>query len=108
MTLHEIWNSNKPSLTHLKAFGCDAYVHVPKKNRSKMDKKVEKCIFIGYKDGMKGYNICNLETKKEVYRQDVAFIEIKDVFKQEVIPREEEQKKIDFELKDNESGSREE
>jgi hypothetical protein len=108
MTPHEIWTSKKPSLTHLKAFGCDAYVYVPKENRSKMDKKVEKCIFIGYKDGLKGYNIWNLETKKEVYSQDVVFREIKYVFKQEVIPREEEPEKIEFELKDNESDSREE
>ena len=26
-----------------------SYVHVPKGNRSKLDNKVEKCIFIGYK-----------------------------------------------------------
>jgi hypothetical protein len=34
---------------------------------SKLDKKVQKCIFIGYKDGLKGYKLCNLETKKVVY-----------------------------------------
>jgi hypothetical protein len=26
---HEVWNGNKPSLEHLRVFGCDAYVHVP-------------------------------------------------------------------------------
>jgi hypothetical protein len=35
----------------------------------------------------------------------VVFIEIKDVVKQEVLPRKEEPKKIGFELKDNESDS---
>jgi hypothetical protein len=58
-TLHEVWTGKKPSLEHLRVFGCDAYVHVPKENRSKMDNKVEKCIFIGYKDGMKGYKLWN-------------------------------------------------
>jgi hypothetical protein len=38
-TPHEVWNGNKPSLTHLKVFDCDAYVHVPKENKSKLDKK---------------------------------------------------------------------
>jgi hypothetical protein len=38
-------------------FGFDAYVHVPKENRIKIDKRVEKCIFIGYKDGVKGYKL---------------------------------------------------
>ena len=48
-TPQEVWTSKEHSLTHLKVFGCDAYVHVPKENRSKLDKKAEKCIFIGYK-----------------------------------------------------------
>jgi len=39
-TMHEAWTSKKPSLEHLIVFGCDAYVHVPKENRSKLDKKV--------------------------------------------------------------------
>jgi hypothetical protein len=63
-------------------FGCDAYVHVPKENRSKLDKKAEKCIFIGYKDGVKGYKLWNPETKKIVYSRDVVFREVKDVSKQ--------------------------
>jgi hypothetical protein len=64
---HEVWSGKKPSLQHLRVFGCDAYVHVPKENRSKLDKKAEKCIFIGYKDGVKGYKLWNPETKKTVF-----------------------------------------
>jgi hypothetical protein len=75
-TPHEVWSGKKPSLKHLRVFGCDAYVHVPKENRSKMDNKVEKCIFIGYKYGVKGYNLWNLETKKIFYSQDVVFREV--------------------------------
>jgi hypothetical protein len=41
--LHEVWTGKKPSLEHLTMFGGDAYVHVPKENRSKLDNKVEKC-----------------------------------------------------------------
>jgi hypothetical protein len=58
-TPQEVWTGSKPSLTHLKVFGCEAYVHVPNENRSKLDKKDEKCIFIGYKDGLKGYKLWN-------------------------------------------------
>jgi hypothetical protein len=58
-TPQEVWTGKKPSLTHLKVFGCDAYVHVPKENMSKLDKKFEKCIFIGYKNGLKGYKLWN-------------------------------------------------
>ena len=64
-TPQEVWTGKEPSLTHLEVFGCDAYV--PKENRSKLDKKDEKCIFIGYKYGLKGYKLWNPETKKVVY-----------------------------------------
>jgi hypothetical protein len=77
----EVWSGKKPSLTHLKVLGCEAYVHVPKKKKSKLDKKDEKCIFIGYKYGLKGYKFWNPETKKVLYNRDVVFREIKDVFK---------------------------
>jgi hypothetical protein len=66
-TPHKVWTGKKPSLTHLKVFGYEAYVHVPKENKSKLEKKVEKCIFIQYKDGLKGYKIWNPKTKKVVY-----------------------------------------
>jgi len=101
-TPQEVWTGKKPSLTHIKVFGCEAYVHVPKENMSKLDKKDEKCIFIGYKDGLKGYNIWNLETKKVVYNRDVVFSEMKDVVKKEVLPSKEKLEKKQFDLKDDE------
>ena len=38
-TPQEVWIGKEPSLTHLKVFGYNAYVHVPKENKSKLDKK---------------------------------------------------------------------
>jgi hypothetical protein len=107
-TPHELWFGKKPSLQHLRVFGCDAYVHIPKENRSKMDKKAEKCIFIGYKDGVKGYKLWNPETKKTVYIRDVVFKEVKDVSKQEFLPTQDEPEKIEIELVDAKSESSEE
>jgi hypothetical protein len=99
-TPHKVWSRKKPSLQNLIVFGCDAYVHVPKENISKIDKKAEKCIFIGYKDGVKGYNLWNLETKKIVYNRDVVFREVKDVSKQEFLPMQDKPEKIELELDD--------
>jgi hypothetical protein len=56
-TPHEAWNGKIPSLKHIKVFGFDAYVHVSMENRIKLDNKVEKCVFIGYKHGIKGYKL---------------------------------------------------
>ena len=100
---HELWIGKKPSLSHLRVFGCDAYVHVPKEKRTKLDNKFERCIFIGYKDGLKGYKLWNPETRKVVYSRDVVFREVKDVVKHEFLPKEPE--KIEFELKEDESDS---
>ena len=44
-------------LKHLRFFCCDDYVHAPKENKSKLDNKDDKCNFIGYKDGIKGYKL---------------------------------------------------
>jgi hypothetical protein len=48
-TPQEVWIGKKPSLTYLKVFGYEAYVHVSKENKSKIYKKAETCFFIGYK-----------------------------------------------------------
>jgi hypothetical protein len=57
MSPHELWSGKKPSVSHLKIFFYDAFVHVTKEKRSKMDMKEAKFIFIGYKEGLKGYGI---------------------------------------------------
>ena len=87
----------------MRVFGCDAYVHVPKEKRTKLDSKYEKCIFIGYKDGLKGYKLWNPVTWKVVYSQDMVFSEVKYVSKHEVQPKEP--KRIEFELKEEELDS---
>jgi hypothetical protein len=43
-----------------------------------------------------------------VYIRDVVFREIKDVVKHDVLPSKEEPKKIEFDLKDDESNFTEE
>jgi len=48
MTLEEKFIGKKLDVSHLRMFGCIVYVHVPEEKRSKLDPKVEKCIFIGY------------------------------------------------------------
>ena len=52
-TPHEVWNSKKPYISHLRVFFYDAYVHVPKEKITKLDSKYKRCIIIGYKDGLK-------------------------------------------------------
>ena len=46
----EVWIGKKLIYSHLKIFGCEAFVHGPKENRTKLDDKSRKCIFLGYAD----------------------------------------------------------
>jgi hypothetical protein len=64
MTPNEVCSGKNLSISHLKVFGCDAFVHVPKEKRSKLDKKEVRCIFIGYKEGMKGYKLWDIASRK--------------------------------------------
>ena len=70
-----------------------------------MDNKSKKCTCIGYKDGVKGYKLWNLKTKKIVYSRDVVFREVKYVSKQEFPPTQDEPEKIELELDDAKSES---
>ncbi len=71
MTSEEKFISKKPNVSHLKMFGCIAYVHVPYEKRSKLDPKAEKCIFIGYSLEQKKYKCFNPSTWKLQMNRDV-------------------------------------
>ena len=48
MTHHEVLTGEKPQVDGLRVFGCQAFVHIPKDERKKLDSKSRKCIFLGY------------------------------------------------------------
>jgi hypothetical protein len=48
MTLEEKYSGRKPNLSHLKMFGCMAYIHLLDELWIKLYSKAEKCVFIGY------------------------------------------------------------
>jgi hypothetical protein len=47
MTPYEAMRGKKPSLRHINVWGCDAYCHVPKEQRSGLEPKAEPCIYYG-------------------------------------------------------------
>ena len=76
-TIYEAWDGKIPSLSHLKVFGCNSFVHIPKERRKKLDSKSKKSIFIGCKDGIKRYHLWNPITRTIVYSRDVIFRQVK-------------------------------
>lgn len=51
----EVLNKTKPSLDHLRVFGCVCFVLVSGDQRNKLDTKSTRCMFIGYSRTQKGY-----------------------------------------------------
>jgi len=76
MILEEKYSGRKPDLSHLKVFGCIDYVHVLDELWTKLDSKVEKCVFIGYSLEQKGYRCYNPVTRKMRVSRDVVFDEM--------------------------------
>ncbi|MCO5602280.1 hypothetical protein L7F22_056409 [Adiantum nelumboides] len=73
-----LWTRKAPSYKHLKIFGCEAYSHILKEFRNKLEPKSRKCIFLGYgESGEMGYRLWDPESKKVFCSNDVYFNEAK-------------------------------
>ncbi|RVW93973.1 Retrovirus-related Pol polyprotein from transposon TNT 1-94 [Vitis vinifera] len=59
----------------IKVFGCTAFVHIHKSQRSKLDPTATKCISLGYSPNQKGYKCYSPTTKKFYTSMDVTFFE---------------------------------
>lgn len=72
-----VWSGKDVSYSHLRVFGCKAFVHVPKEKRTKLDDKAIPCIFLGYGNDEFGYRLWDPINKKIVRSRDVVFCEDK-------------------------------
>jgi hypothetical protein len=71
LTLEEAWSGYKPSVAHMKVFGCTAYAHVPKEKRRKLDDKSVKCIFIGYSSETRSYRLFDPQANKVIISKEM-------------------------------------
>jgi len=69
------WTGTKPDVSHLRVWGCTAYVHIQKDKRDGLGWHMEKCAFIGYPQGYKGWKFYNPTTKKVVISERADFDE---------------------------------
>lgn len=72
---YEFWFGKKPSIDHLRVFGCEVYTHVPKEKRRKWDVKSVAGIFVGYCENTKGYRVWNTSSEKVSISRDIVFKE---------------------------------
>ena len=75
MTPEEAWTGRKPSLTHLRSFGCKAFVHVLIQKRVKLDSKTVEGILVGYCIESKAYRVFDPKKREVNITRDVLFDE---------------------------------
>nr|CCI55340.1 PH01B019A14.9 [Phyllostachys edulis] len=73
-TPYEAWHGRKPAVSHLRVFGCLAFVkelnHV-----GKLDDRSTPGVFIGYTEGAKAYRVLDPTTRRVRITRDVVFDE---------------------------------
>ena len=75
MTPFEAWSGNKLDVTHFNIFGSKAWARIPTEKRKDLQPQSQECLFFGYFEDSKGYNMMNLSTKKEFIERCVQFQE---------------------------------
>ena len=89
-TPYELWTGKKPSVRHLKIWGCPA--HVKRTSADKLESKTSRCLFVGYPKGSVGYLFYDPSEQKVFCSRNAQFLEtdyILDTHRQEVVLDEE-------------------
>ncbi|XP_052486483.1 uncharacterized protein LOC128041158 [Gossypium raimondii] len=74
-TPFEAWFGFKPSLAHLKVFGCLCYAQIPAAKRDKLSERAQPGVLVGYSSFKKGYRVLDPLTNKVQVSRDVIFDE---------------------------------
>jgi len=74
-TPYEILFKAKPSYDHIRIFRCLCYVYTHQKRKGKFGARSQKCVFIGYPFGEKGWRVYDLDNGHIFTSRDVVFCE---------------------------------
>ena len=69
----ELWNGRKPSLRHIRIWGCPT--HVLKGKTRKLDPRSEVCMFVGYPKGTRGGLFSSTQDNRVFVSTNVVFLE---------------------------------
>ena len=73
LTPYESMFGKKPSCKHWGVFGCDAFYHVPKEQRTAFGSKMEPCVYLGHNGIQNCASIYILRTRKIICTRDVTY-----------------------------------
>ena len=72
---YELLYKRKLDFSILKVFGCLCFASTIANNRNKFDCRSRKCIFLGFKNGVKGYVVLDTKSREVFISRDVIFHE---------------------------------
>lgn len=72
-TPFELWTGKKPSISHLKIFGCKP-IALNKKHAGKFKPKGIECMMIGYSTTAKAYRLMRIGSNQVIESRDVVFL----------------------------------
>jgi transposase InsO family protein len=75
MTPEECWSGTKPDVSRLRVFGARAFVHVPKKHRTKLSARSLICQFVGFAPNRRAYRLYHRTSRRFLESRDVVFDE---------------------------------
>jgi hypothetical protein len=75
MTPEEAWNGRRVDLSHLRVFGCCAFMHIPDLQRKKWDPKSRELVHAGYSEESKAYRLLIPVMAKIFKARDCIFFE---------------------------------
>ena len=73
ITPEKAWSSIKLDVSHFHVFGSEAWAHIHNEKHKALEPKIEKCIFVGYYEDVKGYRLLPPKSKNVIIRRDVKF-----------------------------------
>ncbi|GAA0184078.1 transmembrane signal receptor [Lithospermum erythrorhizon] len=98
----QVWTGKEVAYKYFRVFGCRAFAHVPKDERSKLDNKSRECIFLSHGDEKFGYKLYDPMQKKIVRSRDVKFIEDQNItsVKYKAVAQDHNDDLVDWNLDD--------
>lgn len=76
-----------PDVSYFRAFGSDAYLHIPKKHRTKLDAKSQKLLLVGYDQKRRAYRLWDPSTKRIYVGVDVVIHETMGIQTVDIMPK---------------------